>query len=557
MKEAAKYVLAKHQTVPRDVRHFKDYPNDAGFADIPETRTPIELKVTGTIPSYVHGVLYRTGPGSFTVPTKSGEIFKIQHWYNNPWATELNPRFDGFALQHRFEITVDGRVFYRSRRTCDKYIKSIQDTGKLAISFGQRDLCKSFFRKFFTMLKGMEEMTNDPELRNVSVTFTRDFPVDPKPVDQSHRDKISSLYINTDVNVLRSLDPVTLDPIESTRYTEFIPEAVGITTASHAAVDPHTGELFNFVLKFGRIPIYTLFKLIPPTAAKSTDYKILAAINDAPAAYVHSVCLTNKYFIFCIWQADFAYNGATIPFHKNLVQAFKAWDPKRRTLWYVIDRDRGGIVRKYESDPFFAFHYINSYDDGDDVIIDLPTFTSHRIVQEFYVEALKSTSATKHPDPPPLVTRVRLQNITSSKSTGTAHLTKTTTYLELPTISRQFLLRHNRYTYGVSSRGLSSLWDCVIKVDLEALFTGPSDPEKAVKRYARPKCTPSEPIFVARPGATEEDDGVVLTVELDGVKGTSALVVLDAMSFQEIGRAQVEGKGFVIPHGFHGVWYSS
>ena len=64
-----------------EAKHFKDYPNDIGFSDIPETRTPIELKVTGTIPSYVQGVLYRTGPGSYTTPTKNGEIFKIQHWF--------------------------------------------------------------------------------------------------------------------------------------------------------------------------------------------------------------------------------------------------------------------------------------------------------------------------------------------------------------------------------------------------------------------------------------------------------------------------------------------
>jgi torulene dioxygenase len=68
--------------VGEGVKHFRDYPNDAGFADVPETRTPIELKVTGNIPSYVRGVLYRTGPGSFTTPMNNGQIFKIQHWYS-------------------------------------------------------------------------------------------------------------------------------------------------------------------------------------------------------------------------------------------------------------------------------------------------------------------------------------------------------------------------------------------------------------------------------------------------------------------------------------------
>jgi carotenoid cleavage dioxygenase-like enzyme len=64
------------------VKHFNDYPNDVGFSDIPETITPVEMKVTGAIPDYVRGVLYRTGPGSYTTPLNNGKTFKIQHWYN-------------------------------------------------------------------------------------------------------------------------------------------------------------------------------------------------------------------------------------------------------------------------------------------------------------------------------------------------------------------------------------------------------------------------------------------------------------------------------------------
>jgi torulene dioxygenase len=356
--------------------------------------------------------------------------------------------------------------------------------------------------------------------------------------------------------VLRSIDPVTLDPIESTNYGAMVPEASdGKTSAAHPAVDPDTGEMFNFVLKFGRVPTYTLFKLTPPTTEEAAGHKVLATITDAPAAYIHSVCLTKKYFVFCVWQADFTLNGATIPYHKNLTQAFASWDPKRKTLWYIVDREVGGVVRKFESDAFFAFHHINSFDNGDDIIVDLATYPTHEVIHSFYLDVLRSSTATKALDPAPTVTRVKLENITGSKSTGTAVLTSTPVFLELPTISSSYSLRPNRYTYGVSGRQLSSLWDCIIKVDLEALWSNPTNPpENAIQRYERPKCTPSEPIFVPRPGATTEDDGVVLMVELDGIKGTSALVVIDGQTFKEVARAEVEGKAFVVPHGFHGAW---
>ena len=362
--------------------------------------------------------------------------------------------------------------------------------------------------------------------------------------------------VKADADMLRSLDPVTLDPIKSTSYGNILGKEKEFTgSASHPAIDVQTGELFNFVLKPGGTPTYVLFKLTPPTKDEPAGHQILVSITDAPAAYVHSVCLTKKYFIFGVWQADYYMKGATILYHKNITQAFKSWDPNRKALWYIVDREQGGIVRKYESDTFFAFHHINSYDDGDDIVIDLATYKTHEICQSLYLDVLKSSRATKALDPPPLATRVIFKDVTASKSVGTASVITTKVIIELPTISPTYSLRPNKYVYGTSSRGLSSLWDCIIKVDLEALHKNPSEPpESAITRFERHKCTPSEPIFIPRPGATKEDDGVVLIIELDGVKGKSALVVIDAQSFKEIGRAEVEGKEFVVPHHFHGAW---
>jgi torulene dioxygenase len=466
-------------------------------------------------------------------------------------------RFDGFALQHRFEITDEGRVYYRSRRTCDDYIQRIQERGKAEFTFGQKDLCDAFFHKFFTMFKN-EDSNSRPAAGNIQVTFTPNFPIGPKLTDQSHRDKtgLRNLYVKTDANRLRSLDPVTLDPVKNTNYTDIAPELSGPLAASHAAVDPETGELFNYILKFGQSATYTLFKLTPPTADESSGHKVLATITDAPGAYIHSLCITKKYVVFCVWQADFSYNGLSILYYKNEMQSFKSWNPDRDALWYIIDREQGSVVRRYKSKTFFAFHHINSFDDGDNIVVDLVTFSSHEVLNGFYIDALKSTSATKLMDPIPLATRVILENVTSdSRTTGTANIITTTACLELPTISTPYLLRPNKYVYGVSSRGLSSLWDCILKVDLEELYKNPSDPDdNAIKRWSLPKCTPSEPIFVPRPGGTKEDDGVVLTVVLDGVKGASALVVIDGQTFTEIGRAELDGPGFVVPHGFHGAW---
>ncbi|CAG8801926.1 14898_t:CDS:1, partial [Racocetra fulgida] len=42
-------------------------------------------------------------------------------------------------------------------------------------------------------------------------------------------------------------------------------------------------------------------------------------------------------------------------------------------------------------------------------------------------------------------------------------------------------------------------------------------------------------------------------VMLDGTKNSSFLLILDAKSFKEIARAEME-LGKIVPYGFHGLW---
>jgi torulene dioxygenase len=60
---------------------------------------------------------------------------------------------------------------------------------------------------------------------------------------------------------------------------------------------------------------------------------------------------------------------------------------------------------------------------------------------------------------------------------------------------------------------------------------------------------PCEPVFIARPGATEEDDGVVLTIVCNRVGSTSLLVALDAKDLTEVARAEMPHVYGIGPHG--------
>jgi len=80
------------------------------------------------------------------------------------------------------------------------------------------------------------------------------------------------------------------------------------------------------------------------------DYKvdILAEIDDAPPAYLHSFAMTEKYVILCVWQAIYEHYGASILVNRNLASSLKKWDARQDALFYVVDRQKGGVVGKFK-----------------------------------------------------------------------------------------------------------------------------------------------------------------------------------------------------------------
>lgn len=60
---------------------------------------------------------------------------------------------------------------------------------------------------------------------------------------------------------------------------------------------------------------------------------------------------------------------------------------------------------------------------------------------------------------------------------------------------------------------------------------------------------PCEPVFIQRPGATEEDDGVVLTIVINREGTHSILIALDGKTFEEVARAEMPQVYSLGPHG--------
>ncbi|MEQ2229503.1 hypothetical protein ILYODFUR_019530 [Ilyodon furcidens] len=114
--------------------------------------------------------------------------------------------------------------------------------------------------------------------------------------------------------------------------------------------------------------------------------------------------------------------------------------------------------------------------------------------------------------------------------------------LEFPQINYdKYNGRPYRYFYACGFGHVFA--DSLLKMDVHT---------KELKVWRYPGLYPSEPVFVASPTAAEEDDGVVLSVIITPRKEKSTfLLVLDAKTFTELGRAEVPVN---IPYGTHGVF---
>jgi carotenoid cleavage dioxygenase-like enzyme len=117
--------------------------------------------------------------------------------------------------------------------------------------------------------------------------------------------------------------------------------------------------------------------------------------------------------------------------------------------------------------------------------------------------------------------------------------------VEFPTIAYdRYNGRPYRYAY-LAATDHGGLPTAVAKVDLD----GPT-----THRWSEPGLHPGEAIFVPAPSPAAEDDGVLLSLALDGRAGRSVLLCLDAGTMTERARLPLPHR---VPYGFHGQFYAA
>jgi beta,beta-carotene 9',10'-dioxygenase len=439
------------------------------------------LPVDGEIPPWLSGSLVRVTPASWDAGQR--------HW------------FDGLAMLHSFGVQ-DGEVSYANRWLRSRQYEAIERDGKLGYSEFATDPCRSIFKRVTTMFDPTAALS-DNGVVNVA--------------------KLGDEYLAlTETPLPVAFDADTLQTLGVTDWADAIP---GVLTTAHPHGD--RGTLINYALHFGARPSYRIY-----TQEPGGEPGELGRVRCGKPAYIHSFGLTERYVVFV--EFSLVVNPLRLVAGRPFAESLE-WEPDRASRFTLVDRGTGTVAATHEGPPFFCFHHINAYEDGDEVVVDLCAYDDASIVQELYLDRMRAQDRSFSPAVP---RRFRLG------PAGLRDEILVEVPFELPRINYG---RHNgrpyRYAYGLSANNAGEFLNVALKLDVE---------ERSFETWQEEGCYPSEPVFVAAPDARAEDEGVALSVVLDGRSGTSFLLVLDAASWTELARTEVPQH---VPLGFHGQFF--
>jgi carotenoid cleavage dioxygenase-like enzyme len=417
----------------------------------------------------------------------SGSLFR-----NGPAYFTGGHWFDGLAMVHKFSFK-NGNVSYSNRFLRTDAYHRVMESGQQAGGFGSSGSA------------GGKNNTN----------------VNIMKVDHH-------FWALTESPGVVEFDPITLNTVGVYSFEDDIPAHM---TTAHPHLDIHTGQFINFTIQFGRTTLYHLYIMDPVTARR----RLIGSIKTDRPGYMHSFAITNHYII--LLEFPLIIQPIELMKGKGFTDSL-TWKPEQGLRFLIVSKADGKLNRIVESQAGFGFHVINAFEQGDDIIIDACISDEASAVTNLYLDQLAGDSISgAHP-------KFKRYILKAGRSIAVEEIL-TSESIELPSIHYQLHNGQNyRYAYGVSTNLLhpENMDNQLIKMDTQ---TGNST------IWSKEDCYPGEPVFVSTPDSTNEDGGILLSVVLNGVQGRSFLLVLDAQSMDEIGRAEVPHH---IPFGFHGLY---
>lgn len=448
------------------------------------------IPVRGKIPDWLQGMLIRNGPGTFQVGKEH-----FRHW------------FDGLSMLHRFTFQ-GGKVGYANKYLQTRAHQESMEAGRIVYSEFATDPCRSLFGRAMAVFS--PTTTDDAKVSLANLV--------------GHYTALAETPIQVEFN------PQTLETIGNFQWEQ---KPVGQMTTVHPTFDSARGEVYNLVVRYNALSHYNFYRM--------TEFGKPQLVNSIPVsqpAYLHSFGMSRNYLILAEFPLV-VYPIRLLLWLAPFIENFR-WKPGRGSRFFVIHRGSGDLVAQFDSDAYFAFHHVNAFERGDDLVVDLVAYDDSNILKAYYLDNLSNSELEL-----PFGKLRRYILPLKGKSPRFEVISESCMELSHFDVGRYNMRPDYRFVYavGLRSEKRTGFYNQLIKVDI--------DTRKEVYWY-EDECFPGEPIFVPRPGGSKEDDGLVLSVVLDALHGNSFLVILDAGTLEEIARAEVPHP---ILFGYHGAFF--
>lgn len=447
--------------------------------------TPLEL-IWGQVPLALRGSLYRNGPVLFE---RGGE--QIAHWFDG----------DGAMLGVHFGDGAATGVY-----------RTIQTAGYLAEGEAGQFLAAGYGRR----APGPFWKLGSNKPKNVANTSVL-----------ALENRLLALWEGGHPHALdrQTLETIGLDDLDSLNP--------GDTFSAHPKIDPHTGDIYNFGVTFGKQTHLHLYRY-------GRNGKMLrrSKVPLKTMPLIHDFVMAGSYLIFCI--APVSVNLLPLLMHWKSYSEAMRWQPKQGTQILVIDRNTLELVSQSEADPWFQWHFGNGFVDCDgQVVIDIARYADFK-TNQFLREVPSGNIQT---DAPSQLWRLRLDPQTTKVSSAVCLSDRT---CEFPTVAPALVGQPSRYTYlnarSVRGKG-TDLFDAIACFDHERGEMIVADVGE--HRYA------SEPIFAPNPENPEQ--GWILSVVYDGDRHVSEVWIFESHALDKDPLCRL-ALPQPVALSFHGTW---
>ena len=298
---------------------------------------------------------------------------------------------------------------------------------------------------------------------------------------------LTSFYLCGD---LYRVDPGTAATLGKEDFGGAFP-AEGVS--AHPKVDDHTGEMLFF--NYSRQAPYLHYGVVGADGALAhyVDIPLPGPRMPHDMAYTENFAILNDLPMF--WDAELMKQGWFVPrFHREL--------PAR--LAVIPRRGSTEQIRWFEADPTYVLHFVNAYEDGDEIVLDgfhqsspepSPEGIDDKWLRAFRFLALDRLQTHLH--------RWRL-----NLRTGAVREERISESLtEFGMLNPSYVGRRHRFAYAATGAPGRFLFDGFVKHDVE------SGSEEQVR--FEDGVFGSETAMAPRLGSVGEDDGYLITLVTD------------------------------------------